>query len=69
MTNVALEGGPLDGWWYTAADWETARQAASNLERTKDQVQGVVLGYEATTRTVLHKRIADRSADVWRWTP
>jgi hypothetical protein len=64
--NVALEGGPLDGWWYTAGDWDTARQAAVNMGRTKDMPQGQVLGYAATGRSVGHKRL-DAVADVWAW--
>lgn len=64
--NVALEGGPLDGWWYTLADWNTCRLAAERMGRTKLDIQGQVLGYEATARTVGHKRL-EVVADVWRW--
>lgn len=66
--NVALEGGPLDGWWYAPADWHTTRGAAISMGRTKDLPQGHVLGYEPTDRTISHKRL-DAIADVWRWQP
>ena len=64
--NVALEGGPLDGWWFRLQDWEATRSAAIHMNRTKHMPQGQVLGYEPTNRTVAHKRM-DATADVWKW--
>lgn len=66
MRNVACEGGPLDGWWFTVDDWETARTAAERMRRTQDEPQGRVLGYVDARRTVSHKRLSI-VADVWAW--
>lgn len=68
MSSVALEGGPLDGWWYDADGWDTARLAAERMGRSADQPQGHVLGYRATRRTRGHKRL-EVVADVWEWRP
>lgn len=65
---MALEGGPLDGWWWRLQDWESTRSAALFMNRTKHMPQGQVLGYEPANRTTSHKRL-DAIADVWTWTP
>jgi hypothetical protein len=65
---VRLSSGPMDGWAYTAADWQTARQAAINMRRTPDQPQGWVLGYRRTDQMV-DDEVHHLVAGVWSWQP
>lgn len=70
--HVALEGGPLDGWWYTGESWGIALVAAQNMGRAANQPQGYVLGYQRThriVRKVLGKKKKQLVADVWWWRP
>lgn len=70
-TNVALQSGPLNGWWYTGESWGIARQAAQNMGRTPNQPQGYVLGYHRTQQVVRQQRTKTKQyvADVWYWRP
>lgn len=70
--HVALEGGPLNGWWYTGESWGIACLAAETMGRTAHHPQGYVLGYRRTQRVVrqvLGKKKKQLVADVWLWRP
>jgi hypothetical protein len=47
-------GGPFDGRWYLAADFEAMRAAARRNGYTVDHPSGVALGYDATAGTRVH---------------
>lgn len=62
---VVCVGGPLDGRWYTAQDWQVARDAAKRMRQVmgrSDRCPRLVLGYRQSTESRPHP-------DPRRWPP
>jgi hypothetical protein len=51
---VACVGGPLDGRWYYADDFDTMQRAAARMGYTPDHPAGSALGYVDGDGTVTH---------------
>lgn len=70
--NVALQGGPLSGWWYDGPGWEAACESARYFNHTPDGPGGWVLGYvrgHGTVSQTLGKKKKVLYAEVWTWRP
>ena len=61
---IVCQGGPWDGWWFTATDWHERQDAAAWMA-ARHQRPTAISTYTATDTRQDHPRILDASGTVW----
>ena len=64
---IACDGGPWDGRWFHAADWQESVNAARRMA-AKHQPPTSISGYTATPRTGPHPQDPHTRGRVAEWT-
>jgi hypothetical protein len=64
---AALTGGPMDGFWFFAADWQESLTASRNMDAA-NQRPSPRLNYRDSGTDIRHPR-EPWTGRAWTWTP